>query len=464
MSRATSINSPRFPARPGALGPAAGYWPNTVRLVYALLAVLAVRLHEFVPLVSAIKPALLLTIVATFLLASHSSPSAIRSALRDPLTRLLIAYLVWCAATIPMALWGALAFSIWRGMVVTVVMFIAILLCAPVRSSLNRLQAGFVLLVLIYAVYAQLYGMRWGGRLAIGGMYDSNDMAALMAIAFPLAAGMLTRAAPGRHRIVAAAGALALGLGVIATGSRGGVIALLAGTIVFSLGFRGSRSVMVTSALMVAGMVGWITAPAEFRDRMRTLTNLEADYNVNDETGRKAVWERGRGYIKDRPVFGVGAGNFPIAEGGSLATMGRTGKWSAAHNAYVQAYAELGLIGGTIFVALLLLGAKRAIPMWRVAPSAAGRPPPLDRPELLGALAAFSASAVFLSHAYFPPIFVILGLIALADRVHGYEHPAAAAVFSSIVINEARLPGQRGGLAAAQPRAAKGRARATPAH
>jgi O-antigen ligase len=435
---------------------AVGYWPGTLMVVYTLLLVVAVRLHEFIPFIGVFKPVLVVGLVGPAMIFMHASQAAKQAVLAHRISRLVLAYWAWVALTVPFALWPSMAFNTWKGLISAVLMVIAIVFCPPTRGTLHKLMTAFVVFVLIYAAYAQVFGRSIGGRLEIGGMYDSNDMASLMAIAFPMAAGMLTRSVPGRARVAAILAVLALGLGVMATGSRGGVLALLAGAVVFALGFRGFRGVVVIACLALGGVVGWATASPEFRARMNTLTNLEDDYNLNSEAGRKAVWRRGRGYIADNPVIGVGAGNFPMAEGEYLSASATTGKWSTAHNAYIQAYAELGVIGGSLFVGMLLLGVRCALPMWRTAPPRTGRAPPLDRPELLAALAAFAAGGYFLSHAYFGPLFALLGFIAVADRVRSFEAtaPRSAAPSPASIF---RQPGERGGLAfqlrsAVQPR------------
>jgi O-antigen ligase len=320
------------------------------------------------------------------------------------------------------------------------------------------MQLWFVGLVLFFATYTQVMGGSFNGRLrGVGGSFDSNDMASIMAMAFPMAAGLMARSAPGRARLIAIAATVALVLCVIATGSRGGTLALLAGVIVFALGLRGERGVMMFMALILGGVLTWTTAPQSFRDRMVSLTNLENDYNYTHDTGRKAVWKRGRQYWRENFVVGVGAGNFPMAEGLGWSERGDTGKWSAAHNAYVQVFAELGTIGGSIFVLVLLGAAKGALPFWRGRAPGQQRGPPMHRPEYLASLAGFAAGGYFLSHAYFMPQFAVLGIIALADRVRIAEAATLPAAARGIAVPVAvRRPGVRGGAAAmlVQPPAA----------
>jgi hypothetical protein len=151
-------------------------------------------------------------------------------------------------------------------------------------------------------------------------------------------------------------------------------------------------------------------------------------------------------------VLGVGAGNFYIADGAGKQEQGLTGKWSTAHNAYLQAYVELGIPGGTVYIVMLLAGAAFALPLWGPQRRRRGRSPPvtLYRPEYLASMAAYSAGAYFLSHAYFTPLFVLLGMIALSVEVVKMEAHGGISVDtdgSEIAQVPARLTGQRGGLA-----------------
>ncbi|MBK6308442.1 MAG: O-antigen ligase family protein [Gemmatimonadetes bacterium] len=75
------------------------------------------------------------------------------------------------------------------------------------------------------------------------------------------------------------------------------------------------------------------------------------------------MWARARIYIARHPVTGVGMGNFPVMEGQYIAEIGRSGKWSTAHNSYYQAAVELGVLGGALFLTQVLLALRRG---WRV--------------------------------------------------------------------------------------------------
>jgi O-antigen ligase len=430
-----------FPGR--AIPVEAGYWSGSVGLVILMMAVVAVRLHEFLPMLAVVKPVVTIAFVSFVLLMSHTSDEVKRRVLAYGQTRRVLAYLVLAAATVPFALWPGEAYNATISLFPGVLLFCAVMMCPPRREVLDRLELALIVLVLIYVGYTLTIGRMYVGRLeTVGGFYDSNDMASILAMTFPIAASQFVRAAPGTARLVSGAACVALVLGVTGSGSRGGTLALLAGAVVFALGLKGKRGFLVVVAMLAGGTLAWSMASPTFRARMISLNDLESDYNTTDELGRKQVWKRGRLYWRQNPVLGVGAGNFGTAEGQYFAALGQKTKWSQAHNAYLQAFAELGTIGGVLLVWMLVSAAFVSFPMWRG--KTRGRAPPLYRPELLASLAAFAMGATFLSHAFFHPMFAVLALIALADHVRKAESTDVAAT-APAPNGAVRAPGERGG-------------------
>jgi O-antigen ligase len=423
-------------------------------VIFLMMAVVGVRIHEFFPVVGVIKPVLTLSIGGFAVLISRS-PNIIARLADGPLSKLVYLYFGMIILTVPFASWRGGAFEVVQGLLPAILLFAAFSFIPPTRWALDRLQFGFVALVLFFAWYLQFFGMSFGGRLvSLSGSFDTNDVASVMALALPLAIGVMSRSKFGKERVGAILAVVALVLGIIATGSRGGFLALMVGAIVYVAGLKGVRRVRVFAAMSVFGAVFWVTAPPSFRARVDSLTSLENDYNTTAETGRKAVWKRARGYIRENPLIGVGAGNFIVAEGNFNDAVGRTGKWSATHNAYLQALAELGIPGGGVYIAMLLMAAWIGVRMARPAGPPRGPPDPLYRPEYLAGLCAFAMGATFLSHAYFTPQFGLLGFVALADRVAQAERAGIGVTdpaMATAPATPARLVGERGGLAWANP-------------
>ena len=444
MGRTAAVASRRAGA---TLPPPTAYWKHAHRLAILLIAIIAVRLHEIVPQLAPLKPALSTAVVGLGFLMTRTRPEAIRSLLQSRTFLLVLAYFAWALIGVPFALWVGLAASTIIVFVPALFMLASILLCAPTLRTLGVLQAGFVGATAISAV--ALFAVGSGERLELGGSYDSNDTAALMALCLPFALGLVLHGR-GRQRWIGLAASALLAAAVVGTGSRGGTLALLAGTFVFILGLRGGRKFGMLAAAAVGLVLLWNFASEDFRGKMTALARGEEDYNETEYTGRKQIWARAAVYIKAHPIMGVGIGNFPVAEGDFLAAQGKRGKWSATHNSYIQSSAELGLPGGLLFSALLLLAAFRSFPYWRMR--GRGTLARLrHRPELLASIAAFGVSSFFLSHAYFFVFFALVGFVETATRaLQAAESSGAPVMLPAQGRRHGGQPGPRRGFGPAR--------------
>ncbi len=410
----TQVQAAPHPARHrrSRLPPPSAYWKHAPRLAVVLIGIIAVRLHELVPHIGVLKPAFSTAVVGSGFLLARSKPAAIRSAVNSRVFRLVIAYFLWAALGVPFALWVGLAANQLVVFLPAIILLGSILLCAPTLKNLAALQAGFVGAAALSAV--ALFTIGRGERLELPGSYDTNDTAALLALAVPFALGLVFHG-HGRQRWIGAGAAALLAAGVVGTSSRGGTLALLGGVTIFVLGLRGGRKFGMLAAALLGAVAIWTFSPPSFRDRITALAEGQQDYNETDYAGRKQIWARARIYIAENPLFGVGVGNFPVAEGELLTANGHHGKWSTTHNAYLQAAAEMGIPGGLLFISILVMTSLRALPYWRMrgrGPRARQR----HRPELLASVGAFSMSSVFLSHAYFFVFFALIGFVELGAR------------------------------------------------
>jgi O-antigen ligase len=173
-------------------------------------------------------------------------------------------------------------------------------------------------------------------------------------------------------------------------------------------------------------------------ERLRTMLEPSRDYNWSgaEYTGRGELWRRGIGYVKRRPLVGLGANRFLTAERELSAVArrrmmaGRPVQALVAHNSYIHIAAELGLPGLVAFLALLVRTARTLISVRRYA-----------GPEtrlgafahvLLASLLGYAVCGFFQSAAYFAFFYLLLGL---------------AAATGALAVAE-RRPRARGGLAA----------------
>jgi O-antigen ligase len=271
------------------------------------------------------------------------------------------------------------------------------------------------------------------GRIDTGYTYDPNDLALVAIVTVPFMVWWaLDR--KSRHRWFALVGLAALLMVVVRSNSRGGFLGIAAvavGFLLLAIFTGGGRLRRASLALAVLAVLSFPLLPASYRDRVRSIGN-DDDYNLTSVSGRKQVWKRGMRYMWDHPLLGVGIDNFRTAEG-RLSTeslerqaIGHGFKWSAAHNSFVQAGAELGVIGGLAFALLILKTPVDLIRHFRR--SRRGVPvrdqdllPPLLAVSFLG----FAVSGFFLSFAYSEIPYILL---AMASAVLLRGRPQAAPV------------------------------------
>jgi len=250
----------------------------------------------------------------------------------------------------------------------------------------RKFKVALWLMVLLTAVVA-LQGVQqfeagrgWAGQKLISGRItwvsifnDPNDLALAFIIVVPLLLSFIFKRSFFAMKFVPL-GLLALVLyAIYLTNSRGGLLGLVA-TLMFYF-IKKSRWVVPGGILGgLFGLLVFLFGPS----RLGAISGTEASAQ-----GRLEAWYYGFQLLKANPLFGVGQSLFTDAYN------------LTAHNSFVLAAAELGLIGLFFWVGLLYMSfkslsiiQKRAVGL---APLAYG---------LQAALIGFMATAFFLSRTY----------------------------------------------------------------
>ena len=190
---------------------------------------------------------------------------------------------------------------------------------------------------------------------AAGTIGDPNQLAAVLVGALPLALALAAdrERGAGLRAAAAACAALAL-LGTLASASRGGLLALAAVLLTaVVVGGRWRPAALPVVVLVVLSTVVYFgaVAPAPLRDRLT---------HGDDGSGRTDLWRVAWRIVQDRPLLGVGAGNFELAGVRYVLRPGELTRADAVvtlprpvHNTYLQVLAELGLVGGFMLFALI---------------------------------------------------------------------------------------------------------------
>lgn len=241
------------------------------------------------------------------------------------------------------------------------------------------------------------------GRVSGAGI-DPNYLAASLIAALSLCAvTMVTSRNPPALRVAALFVALALFAGLASTGSRTGLVALLAATgfAVFTAG-RGRRlpATILVSALLGAGAAYLaFAAPPEARSRL-------AQVDLSG-TGRTDIWTVATRMIEANPVTGVGAGNFVVVSVRYLFEPGTITRSDfivddpkVAHNVYLGVWAELGIVGLVLLLAIIATAARCTLQAARHFMDAGDRQMELFARGVAVAIFAQLTAGFFVSYEY----------------------------------------------------------------
>ncbi len=362
----------------------------------------------------AIRPALLSLIATLFLLARHSEPwTALRTGrVHSTLPLLAVLYFSLALVGAPLSVWPGGALD------VAMDMLPSLLICTAVAVAITDGFGQLLSRVIIYAlaatslvqIFAGIEEAGGGGRFSVGATLDPNDLGTLLAAGLPLAVALISIEKRAVFRAASLFSACLMLAALARTGSRGAFVSLCVGVVTYVMMTRGARK-FAYLAFAVASLTMLVSfGPQTFRARITSMLVGEKDYNYTDRGGRLAVWNRGLRHALANPVFGVGIGNFPIAEGAMLRAEGKTGLWQAPHNAFVQAAAELGFPGVATLVALVIISLRQLYRRARQITAEA-----LDR-AWLASCAGFIVGSLFLSNAYSPTVFLLAGVAAGSVR------------------------------------------------
>lgn len=306
-----------------------------------------------------------------------------------------------------------------------IILFAAIMVSAVGTLAVTRMvmaafvvSAGFWLYLSYFVLGASLQGATSGIlRLDFGYTYDANDICVIFAAALPLALLFFRTA----NRKWARRGALLVAFGipgaVAMSGSRGGLLGLIAAFIPLMILVKEVSVIQKAGGVFVLVLGLMIAAPPGYWQQMETILSPKEDYNWSDPTGRRQIFLRGLGYIASRPVFGLGINNFARAEG-TIGPMARnhvagTGlRFVAPHNTPLQIAAEMGVPALLIWLSIPFIGVF-VLPRHRRRLAHNSEDP--DERFLYHACTylpamwtGFLVSSVFVSFAYLSPYYILV--------------------------------------------------------
>jgi len=294
-------------------------------------------------------------------------------ALRSNIGKALLGFTVCFGLSVPFSIWRSGSKDIFLNSWLTF-SFVAFLAVAGLVSNYKQWFKLFKTLtyaLLAFTIIANVFGVSDNGRLFLeqGKFGNPNEMAQALLLGLPLwgAIIFISKTPPGK---LFAAGVTVLILATtFRTGSRGAMIGFVVTLLVVFL----RAPVMGKLKIVMAGVlflgIVLTTMPGKLIARYKTVANEEADDGEMDASmrasatsstaSRKQLLKHSLIFTMQHPLFGVGPGNFVVADDSYSKTIGlRKGNWLGTHNSYTQVSSELGIPAFLFFTATVVLALK----------------------------------------------------------------------------------------------------------
>jgi len=380
-------------------------------LFILVTALLFIRPNDFVPGMEE-APFYLVAIVPCILLSWHKLvPQLTRAAMRErPVLVFAIGILLFSIVPCFLHSRFQLGLDFAAGSIKLIILFLLIQahLDSPRRLKLfvgcvvGTIMIPILLIVLNYhgVIYVSAFKNVQDDNAGVLRLYgagtfgDPNDICEIVncAMIFSLY-GLLDRGG-GWTRVIWLAPLALFGHTLALTHSRGGFLGAVVGLVVlFRSRFRGTKSLVLTGATLALMFVVFGGRQTSF------------DTSEGTSQSRLQLWDAGFQLFTRAPLIGIGINQFNEHVG------------HVAHNAFINTYAELGFLGGTLLFGqfyycvnnLAKLGSKRV-----TLPDPEMR---RLRPFLLASLASFATSEMSLTNANGPMSCVLLGLATVYIRL-----------------------------------------------
>ena len=296
---------------------------------------------------------------------------------------------------------------------------LGLLLTASLLSSRERVHALAWVIALslgYYGVKGGIFTVLHGGSYRVVGppdsmIADNNHLAVGLLVAVPLMNYLRLQSRHAAVRWGLAAAMVLTTLGALGSHSRGALVALVAGALVFWLR---SRHKLVMGAALAACVAGGIAImPDRWADRMESISAYEEDRSASE---RLLLWRTSFALALDRPLVGSGFRGPYTRE--VVDRVDPDAPARAVHSIWFELLGEHGFPTFFVWFGMLALGGWYA---WRLPRVAAGRPD-LAWAADFGRMAqvslvVYAVGGSFLSLSYWDVSWTLLVVVAAAHTL-----------------------------------------------
>jgi len=135
-------------------------------------------------------------------------------------------------------------------------------------------------------------------------------------------------------------------LAVLFSGGRAPLVSISVGLILILLLLKAKDRWLVVPWAAALTVAAYLVSPALF-SRMELVKRF--DFQINNPDSRAAIWQRSYEIFQERPIFGIGFGNFQAAYAPKIKGL-RTTLYGHAHNDFLNVLVVAGLAGLAAFL------------------------------------------------------------------------------------------------------------------
>jgi probable O-glycosylation ligase (exosortase A-associated) len=329
----------------------------------------------------------------------------------------LAAFTFWISVTVPFAHMPDAAYDKWVGIIKILGMTFVTLALVVNRQRITWLTWVAVISLGFYGVKGGLFTLMTGGGGRVYGpalsfIADNNALAQALVMVLPLMRHLQVTATHVwlRRGMWAAMGLTCLA--VLATYSRGGLVAL---AVVLSLLWVKSRHKLATALALICVLVAILPVlPEKWYGRMATI----AEYDTDGSTlGRFQAWTFAYKLAVDRPITGGGFRVF-TDEKLYMSYVPEALRARNFHSIYFEVLGESGFMGLILFLGL---GVSTLLLTWRIMRATRGRPELAWAASLAAmiqvAILGYAAAGTFQNFGFFDFYYTLIALAVGTWRV-----------------------------------------------
>ncbi len=330
---------------------------------------------------------------------------------RETVTLLLLS--IWVTFTTVLALYPDAAWEQWDKVIKILFMTLVTIYLLTSRERITALVWVVVLSIGFYGVKGGIFTLLGGAQNMVLGppgtfISGNTEIGLAMIMVLPLMRFLQLQAADPRIRWGLGVMMVLTGLAILGTYSRGAFLAV--GAVGVFLLLKSRRKALIGAAALMLVPLALAFLPGQWYEQMETIQNYRQDPS---SMGRINAWRFALNLVKDHPVTG---GGFETFEPGLFVRYAPDPEdFHDAHSIYFEILGEHGLVGLTLFLALLAFTWRSGSRLIRLAK---------ERPELTWArdlaamlhvsLVGYAVGGAFLGLAYFDLYYTFVAFIVAA--------------------------------------------------